>query len=86
VVIPSPTPPPFGYCSGLRTTDDARYITSGGYFAALGNYGVYAIHGHHAYRTCNDFSGNPPHLVRHGITTVRGLTRLFSRALGEPPD
>lgn len=149
-VVPSPPPPPFGYCGGLETTSAARYVTSrggavalvqaevdaaptpiphvspveqrnplahvrvlagslpdgplseidstplrqrrylllvgdtgyGGYFTALGEYGTYAIHGHHAYRTCYDDSSGASHLVRRGITSVRGLTRLFARALG----
>jgi hypothetical protein len=53
----------------------------GDYFVSLGIYGTYTVHGHHAYRTCNDFNGRPPHPVRHGVTTIRGLTRLFGRAL-----
>ena len=147
--VPSPWPPPFGYCGGLRSVSDARYIVRagagvalvqaevaddptpipgvnpaeqsnplrhvrtlagtlpdgplsaidapplprrrylilvgdtgrGGYFAAFGDYGIYTIHGHNAYRACNDFSGDPGHLVREGVTSVRGLTHLFSRAL-----
>lgn len=147
-VIPSPPPPPFGYCGGLRSVADARYIVAGGaavalvsavisgpgspirhvkvvrtmpvsdvrllaghlpdgpltdidssplatgrylivvgdtgrggYFPALGFYGVYAIAGAHAYRTCYDFSGKPAHLVRVGITTIDGLSRIFAKAL-----
>ncbi|HEY2198294.1 MAG TPA: hypothetical protein VGH69_11465 [Mycobacterium sp.] len=53
----------------------------GGYFVSMANYGTYAVHGRHAYRTCYDYSGAPPHLVRHGITTISGLIDLFSRAL-----
>lgn len=53
----------------------------GDYFAASGEYGTYAIHGHRAYRTCYDPNSGATHLVRSGITSVSGLTRLFARAL-----
>jgi hypothetical protein len=52
-----------------------------GYFTSLGDYGIYAVHGRHAYRTCHDFGTDPDHQVRRGVTTVRGLTQLFSTAL-----
>ena len=141
----SPFAPPFGYCGGLRTISDARYIVSSGlavalvratlsgrgrrivrgtratrvnrvtllagrltngpvtkidtiglhagryvlligggrgdYYVAAGLYGTFRPRGSHAYRVCNDFDGKPDHLVRSGITTISGLTRLFAHAL-----
>jgi hypothetical protein len=142
-------PPPFGYCGGLRSVADARYITmggaavalvsavatgsgtpiphvtaperylplsqvhvlaghlpdgplttiessplrqggyvivvgdtgAGGYFPALGLYGLYRVSGNHAFRTCTDFSGTSPQRVTTGITTVRGLRTIFAKAL-----
>src|SRR4051812_26860044 len=58
-------------------------LTSAHHYPALGAYGIFAIKGGHAYRTCYPFTTMPPrpHRVTNGITTISGLTRLFAAAL-----
>ena len=89
-VAPSPPPPPFGYCGGLRfygTLPSGPYLLVLGDtdgrddYPAFGEDGVYRIHRRHAYRTCYDYNQQRSQVVRRGITTIRGLTRLFRRAL-----
>jgi hypothetical protein len=50
-------------------------------FVSFGTFGTFRVHGAHAYRQCYDWNNLQTHLVTRGITTIRGLTKLFADAL-----
>jgi hypothetical protein len=51
------------------------------YYVAAGLYGTFRAEGDHGFRLCSDYRSPHEHLVRTGVTTISGLTRLFARSL-----
>jgi hypothetical protein len=78
---------PGGRPTRVETPDlrPGRYLLllgyHGAYYVAAGLYGSFRREGRHAYRLCYDFHDPHQQLVRTGVTTVSGLTRLFARGL-----